>query len=123
MSEKLPGSRNSHYFWHGAALKDPLEVDGDEIVIHRIVGRRTAQNAPRSKHFTRVSVRAAACGWGVDVQQSSQLGSEKLPGSRKTHHFCHGSIRRRPVDVDADGGGRSAGRPHPGHRRRHAQKP
>ena len=76
MSEKLPGSRNSHYFWHGPALKDSLEVDslddGDEIVTHRLVGRRTAQNAPRSKHFTRVSVRAAACRRGVDVQPTSR---------------------------------------------------
>ena len=59
MSEKLPEFRKPHYFWHGLALKDSLEVDGDEIVTHRLVGRRTAQNAPRSKHFTRVSVRAA----------------------------------------------------------------
>ena len=72
MSEKLPEFRKPHYFWHGPALKDSLEVDGDEIVTHRLVGRRTAQNAPRSKHFTRVSVRAAACGRGVDVQPTSR---------------------------------------------------
>ena len=78
-SVKLPGSRNSHYFWHGPALRDPVEVDGDgnrdtpaDSLVSQPVGRRTAQNVPRSKHFTRVSVRAAACRRGVDVQPTSR---------------------------------------------------
>ena len=37
------------------------------------------------------------------------MRSEKLPGSRKTHYFWRGRIRRRPVDVDGDGSGTAAG--------------
>ena len=94
MSGKLPGSRNSHYFWHGPALRDPVEVDGDgnrdtpaDSLVSQPVGRRTAQNVPRSKHFTRVSVRAAACRRGVDVQPIS---------------------RRRPASVVVDVNGTAA---------------